>query len=113
MVVQIKTLLVKLARESCLACLGSLQERISILQERPTELDMFMAYQVGQASSSDYCFVYRLCAHQFPFIPAYAFVYLVYQAIKSCHGGNLHFGCAEILGSAVWHRQIVRKSTGS
>ncbi len=45
---QIKTLLLKLARESCLACLSSLQERISILQERPTELDMFMAYQVMQ-----------------------------------------------------------------
>ena len=44
---QIKTLLVKLARESCLACLSSLQERISMLQERPTELDMFMAYQVA------------------------------------------------------------------
>ena len=43
---QIKTLLVKLARESCIACLSSLQERISMLQERPTELDMFMAYQV-------------------------------------------------------------------
>ena len=46
-VVQIKTLLLKLARESCLACLSSLQERISMLQERPAELDMFMAYQVS------------------------------------------------------------------
>lgn len=45
---QIKTLLLKLARESCLACLSNLQERISILQERPAELDMFMAYQVMQ-----------------------------------------------------------------
>lgn len=47
LLLQIKTLLVKLARESCLACLSSLQERISMLQERPTELDMFMAYQVS------------------------------------------------------------------
>ena len=44
--VQIKTLLLKLARESCLACLSSLQDRISMLQERPAELDTFMAYQV-------------------------------------------------------------------
>lgn len=43
---QIKTLLVKLARDSCISALSSLQERISMLQERPTELDMFMAYQV-------------------------------------------------------------------
>ena len=45
---QIKTLLVKLARDSCISALGSLQERISMLQERPTELDMFMAYQVTE-----------------------------------------------------------------
>lgn len=49
---QIKTLLLKLARESCLACLSSLQERISMLQERPAELDMFMAYQVQSSTSA-------------------------------------------------------------
>lgn len=50
--VQIKTLLLKLARESCLACLSSLQERISMLQERPAELDIFMAYQVECLTSA-------------------------------------------------------------
>ncbi|KAK9828903.1 hypothetical protein WJX72_002692 [[Myrmecia] bisecta] len=43
---QVKTLLLGLARESCVASLASLQERIHLLQERPTDLEPFMAYQV-------------------------------------------------------------------
>ena len=63
MLVQIKTLLVKLARDSCISALSSLQERISMLQERPTELDMFMAYQVAAHSciSSAGCLLLASC----------------------------------------------------
>lgn len=43
---QIKMLLLSLARDSCMNALASLQDRIRMLQERPADLDTFMAYQV-------------------------------------------------------------------
>lgn len=45
---QIKGLLLTLARDSCLSALSSLQDRIRMLQERPLELDNFMAYQASR-----------------------------------------------------------------
>lgn len=41
-----KSLLLTLARESCVAALGTLGQRINLLQERPQDLDGFMSYNV-------------------------------------------------------------------
>ena len=111
MLVQIKTLLVKLARESCLACLSSLQERISILQERPTELDMFMAYQVGRPSSPDHCLVCRPDALQFTITPACAVLCLFARQPNLVMSAI----CITVmmLGSAVCHRYMISVSTRS
>lgn len=43
---RVKALLLAMARETCLQVLEDMQQRIALLQARPTLLDEFMAYQV-------------------------------------------------------------------
>jgi hypothetical protein len=47
---RIKALLVVMAREHTMAALQDLNERIALLEARPTELPDFMDYQVGKYS---------------------------------------------------------------
>jgi hypothetical protein len=49
---KLKLLLLNMAREATLAALDDLTQRITMLQQRPTSLDEYMAYQVGASTCS-------------------------------------------------------------
>ncbi|KAF5838995.1 dynein heavy chain, N-terminal region 2-domain-containing protein [Dunaliella salina] len=49
----IKGLLMDMSRDTCLEVLGDIQRRVSMLKQRPTALDEFMAYQVMHQEQVD------------------------------------------------------------
>ena len=49
---RMKVSLLAATRDACLALLEELKERITLLQQRPGQLDEFVAYQVGVSGMS-------------------------------------------------------------